>query len=189
MPNVTIISGSPSETSRLQGVLGRTSHILKEQGLEVNWVNVRELPPEDLVYTKFDSPSMKEANRKVEQADAVIVATPIYKASYTGVLKAFLDLIPQKGLEGKTILPIAIGGTVAHLLAIDYALKPVLSALGARNQWNGIYALDTQVKRNESNEFELAEELSTRIEQTVQDYAQEVKLREQWQANKGEHLA
>ncbi|MDQ0896682.1 NAD(P)H-dependent oxidoreductase [Paenibacillus sp. V4I7] len=61
------------------------------------------------------------------------------EASYTGVLKAFLDLLPQKGLECKVVLPLAVGGTISHLLAIDYALKPVLSALGARNILQGVY--------------------------------------------------
>ncbi|MCG6197676.1 NAD(P)H-dependent oxidoreductase, partial [Anoxybacillus sp. LAT_38] len=91
--------------------------------------------------TRFDSPAILEANRIIAKSDAVVVATPIYKASYTGVLKSFLDLIPQKGLEKKIVLPLAIGGTIAHLLAIDYALKPVLSALGANHIFTGVYAL------------------------------------------------
>ncbi len=62
---------------------------------------------------------------------AVVVATPIYKAAYTGGLKALFDILPQSALRGKTVLPLATGGSPAHLLAIDYALKPVLSALGA----------------------------------------------------------
>ena len=57
----------------------------------------------------------------------VIVATPIYKAAYSGLLKVFLDLLPAEALRGKTVLPLASGGSVAHLLALDYALKPVLS--------------------------------------------------------------
>ncbi|AFC30143.1 NADPH-dependent FMN reductase [Paenibacillus mucilaginosus 3016] len=176
MPTIAIISGSPSPSSRLNGVLQSVEAKLKEAGIELEWVHVHQLPPEDLVYTKFDSPSIIEANRIVERAAGVVVATPIYKASYTGVLKAFLDLIPQKGLEGKVILPLAIGGTLAHLLAIDYALKPVLSALGARNQLQGVYALDTQVKRLEEGGFEVSDELAGRLHQAAADLAGEVRL-------------
>jgi FMN reductase len=167
MAVITIISGSPSASSRLTGVLDVVEKALKEEGADVRTVHVRDLPPEDLVYTRFDSPAIVRANRLVEEADAVVVATPIYKASYTGVLKAFLDLIPQKGLDGKTTLPIAIGGTVAHLLVIDYALKPVLAALGARHQLQGVFALDTQVKRLEGGGFETDEELAARLRQAA----------------------
>lgn len=50
----------------------------------------------------------------------MIIATPIYKAAYTGVLKVFLDLLPTNALAGKIILPIGTGATPAHLLALDY---------------------------------------------------------------------
>ncbi|MED4601622.1 NADPH-dependent FMN reductase [Paenibacillus validus] len=172
MSNVVIISGSTSSTSRLNGVLQQVEALLHDH--KVERIDVRSLPPEDLIYTKFDSPAIIEANRLIEQADAVVVATPIYKASYTGVLKTFLDLIPQKGLQGKVILPIAIGGTIAHLLAIDYALKPVLSSLGANNQLQGVYAQDVQVNRAEDGSFELTEELHQRLQESVQQFEKEI---------------
>jgi FMN reductase len=108
MTNIAIISGSPSPSSRLNGVLQSIGNYFNAEGVTTDWIQVNELPPEDLVYTRFDSPAIIHANRVIEQADAVVVATPIYKASYTGVLKSFLDLIPQKGLEGKVILPSSI---------------------------------------------------------------------------------
>jgi FMN reductase len=81
----------------------------------------------------------------VKQADALIVISPVYKASYTGVLKSFFDLIPEKGLEGKTVLPIATGGSIAHLLSLEYAFKPLFSILGAREFVEGIYIVDSQL--------------------------------------------
>ncbi|HEY9910193.1 MAG TPA: NAD(P)H-dependent oxidoreductase [Thermosynechococcaceae cyanobacterium] len=53
----------------------------------------------------------------------------------------------RKALLGKVILPIAMGGTIAHPLAIDYALKPVLSELGAWHLLGGVYAVDKQITR------------------------------------------
>ena len=61
-------------------------------------IQVTDLPAEDLVHAKFDSPAIQDALAIVDAADAVIVATPVYKAAYSGVLKLFLDLIPQEGL-------------------------------------------------------------------------------------------
>jgi len=80
----------------------------------------------------------------------VIVATPIYKAAYSGLLKAFLDLLPADALRGKTVLPLATGGSAAHLLALEYALKPVLSALGARDILDPVYATDAQLQAREA---------------------------------------
>lgn len=177
MAKVAILSGSPSENSRLNGVLQHIQSQLTQEGIVTERIDVRNLPPEDLIYTKFDSPAIVEANDIIAKSDAVVVATPIYKASYTGVLKTFLDLIPQKGLEGKVILPVAIGGTIAHLLALDYALKPVLSALGARVQFIGVYALDSQVQRHEDGTFGLSEELEQRLVKTTKEFVQEVRLR------------
>lgn len=172
MAKITIISGSPAASSRLTGVLDVLERALKEEGADVQWIQVRELPPEDLVHTKFDSPAIVGANNLIEQSDAVVVATPIYKASYTGVLKAFLDLVPQKGLDGKVTLPVAIGGTVAHLLVIDYALKPVLAALGAQHQLQGVFVQDTQVRRLEAGGFEVDEELAARIRKSANELVQ-----------------
>jgi SsuE family FMN reductase len=81
----------------------------------------------------------------VAEADAIVIATPIYKASYTGILKAFLDLLPQDGLKDKLVLPLATGGSQSHLLALDYALRPVLQALDARQVFTSIYATSQQL--------------------------------------------
>jgi FMN reductase len=61
----------------------------------------------------------------------VVVATPVYKAAYSGLLKVFLDVLPQTALKGKLVLPLATGGSPHHMLALDYALRPVLQSLGA----------------------------------------------------------
>ncbi|MDD9266301.1 NADPH-dependent FMN reductase [Paenibacillus sp. GCM10023248] len=175
MAKIVIISGSPTPTSRLHGVIEVAKSQLTQAGLTVDWIKVRDLPAEDLLYAKFDSEAIVHANALVAAADAVLVATPIYKASYTGVLKAFLDLLPQKGLEHKIVLPLAVGGTISHLLAIDYALKPVLSALGAQNILQGVYVLDKQVTWGEQGQAILDDEISARLNESVTQFVQEVK--------------
>lgn len=88
---------------------------------------------------------MKTLIEQLKSADGLIVATPIYKASFSGALKTLLDLLPERALDGKVVLPLATGGTVAHLLAVDYALKPVLNALKAQEILHGVFADDSQV--------------------------------------------
>lgn len=176
MARIVIISGSPSGSSRLNGLLQEAKERIRQSELQADEIIVSELPPEALIRTRFDDPAIIEANRLVAQADAVIVATPVYKASYTGVLKTFLDLIPQKGLENKPVLPLAIGGTLAHLLVLDYALKPVLSALGASHILNGVFAVDTQVTRLDPAGFELESELKSRLGSKIEELLQAVPL-------------
>ncbi|WP_274854439.1 NADPH-dependent FMN reductase [Bacillus methanolicus] len=175
MAKAVIISGATSVNSRLNGIEQEVVAFLTREQIEFEQIKVRELPPEDLIYGKFDSPEIAIANKKVESADAVIVLTPVYKASFTGVLKTYLDLLPQKGLANKIILPLVIGGTFGHLLVIDYALKPVLSALGATTILNGVYTLDTQVERIEDNQYELDSEAHERLQKALTDLAEHLR--------------
>ena len=173
---VVVLSGSPNPHSRLTGIIGYLQKQLTARGFVVDPLAAVSLPAEDLLLGRFDSPAIRAAIERVARADIVIVASPVYKASYTGLLKTLLDVLPQKGLEGKTVLPIMIGGTIAHLLAIDYALKPVLSALGARHYIGGVYALETQVIRTETpdgSSYALQDELRARLDAAVEALIEE----------------
>ena len=79
----------------------------------------------------------------MKNAHGIIVATPIYKASFSGLLKAALDILPQYAFVGKVILPLGTGGSLAHMLALDYALRPVLQSMGARHIVQSHFVLDT----------------------------------------------
>lgn len=94
-------------------------------------IPIRELPPGPLLAADAHHPAISDVVEAVAAARGLIVASPVSKASYTGLLKAFLDLLPQYALAGKTVLPLVTGGTPAHVLAVDYALRPVLAAMGA----------------------------------------------------------
>ncbi len=170
---IVIIVGSPVQKSRLHAVVDRVRSQTEASGNEVSVLYVRDLPAEDLLHARFDSEAIISANKQVEEADAVIIATPVYKASFTGILKAFLDLLPQKGLDNKLVLPIAVGGTIAHLLSIDFAMKPVFSVLGARNILTGVFVLDTQVVWNDQGGADIAEEATTRLDRSVAQLVQE----------------
>lgn len=76
MAKVTIINGSPTPGSRLTAVLSLTEELLGKEGFEVRHLNVGELPPEDLIHTKFESGAIVKANAMVAEADAVVVASP-----------------------------------------------------------------------------------------------------------------
>ena len=146
MADVITIAGSPSAHSRSAAVLASVREHLGRHHLSTLALNVRELPAEDLLFARFDSPAVAAWAARIAEARAVIIATPVYKAAYSGVLKAMLDLLPQHALAGKLVLPIATGGSPAHMLAIDYALRPVLASLGAQHILSGIYIVDAQLQ-------------------------------------------
>ncbi|ASS98096.1 MULTISPECIES: NADPH-dependent FMN reductase [Geobacillus] len=169
MLNIVILNGNPSSTSRLNGLIEYAERALRQKGFAIEQIHVADLPADDLVRARFDSPAIAAANQKVEKAQGVIIASPVYKAAYTGILKAYLDLLPQKGLQHKVILPLFIGGSLAHLLAIDYGLKPVLSALGARYLLGGVYAVDQWVTRLPEGGYSLPEELKRRLDESLSE--------------------
>ncbi|MFG2888704.1 NADPH-dependent FMN reductase [Streptomyces sp. NPDC048248] len=142
MSTVLSVSGSPSATSRTARLLRHLDARLTAEGHHVVPLDVRTLPPEALLGADFGHPAIVEATELFAQADGIIVGTPVYKAAYSGLLKSLLDLLPQYALRDKTVLPLATGGSTAHVLAIDYALRPVLSSMGAGHIVQGWFVLD-----------------------------------------------
>jgi FMN reductase len=130
---VLAVSGSPSSKSRTALVAQHVLGLLRSENLETRFLSVRDLPAEALLRGNTSEPRIAEALAAVEQASGIIFATPIFKAAYSGLLKCMLDILPQFALAGKAILPIATGGSVAHVLALDYGLRPVLQSMGARH--------------------------------------------------------
>lgn len=78
----------------------------------------------------------------VEQADVLVVATPVYRGSYTGLFKHFFDFIDQDALVDTPILLAATGGSERHALMIDHQLRPLFSFFQARTLPLGVYATD-----------------------------------------------
>ncbi|MEU5863649.1 MULTISPECIES: NADPH-dependent FMN reductase [unclassified Nonomuraea] len=157
--SVLLISGSPSAASRTVRLL---DHLAGRLDRPATVLRLRDLPAEALLRGDTAHPELAHATAQVAAADTIVVATPIYKASYTGLLKAFLDVLPQGAFAGKTVVPIATGGTPGHLLAVDYALRPVLSVLGARHVTRGLFVLDSQIEP-------LAGELLPRIDALLEE--------------------
>lgn len=146
MATIVTIASSPSVASRTDAVLGHIERRLDVRGHAVQRVVVRDLPPEALLRADATDPQIAAVVARIEAADAVVVTTPVYKAAYTGLLKTLLDLLPQYALRGKSVLPVATGGSAAHVLAVDYALRPVLVSLGAEHVTQGWFVLASDVQ-------------------------------------------
>ena len=164
---ILLLAGSPSAPSRSTRVLHHIGEKLALLGHRYTKLDVRDLPGDAVMRADFGNVAIQTALAQVAAATAVVVSTPVYKAAYSGALKAFLDLLPQFGLQDKLVLPLATGGGQSHMLALDYALRPVLSSLGPRHVLQSIYATEAQVSWSEEGGLVLAEEIVSRINEGV----------------------
>ncbi|MFZ6645898.1 NADPH-dependent FMN reductase [Undibacterium sp. TJN25] len=165
--NILLLSGSPSTPSRSTRLLHHVGDRLAELGYRTSRVQVRDLPAQALLHADFNDDHLRAAKALVAQADAVVISTPVYKAAYSGVLKTFLDLLPQDGLAGKLVLPLATGGSQSHMLALDYALRPVLASLAAKHILPSIYATDAQVDWSEQDGLNIDPTIAQRIAEGI----------------------
>jgi FMN reductase len=177
MTHILTIGGSPAHPSRTAALLDHCRNILEARGLTVDNITVRDLNAEELIQGRYDGSSLKAAFAQIADAEGLIIATPVYKAAYTGVLKTLFDVMPANALSGKVILPIALGGSLAHSLVIDYALRPVLMAMGASHVLHGVYLIDKQVVYHPSGtgvEF-ASQEAEEQIKTALETFYQQVK--------------
>jgi FMN reductase len=167
--NILLLAGSPSIPSRSTRLLQHVGEKLALLGHRYTRVQARDLPAAALLHADFNHADLIAAKAQVAHADAVVISTPVYKAAYSGILKAFLDLLPQDGLAGKLVLPLATGGSQSHMLALDYALRPVLSSLSAKHVLPSIYATDAQINWSDDQGLLLDSALAQRINNGVEN--------------------
>ncbi|MEU6114194.1 NADPH-dependent FMN reductase [Streptomyces sp. NPDC047117] len=149
MSHVLVISGSPSATSKTEAIGDHVARRLAESEWHVGHLKVRTLPAAPLMNADATDPAIAGALEQVARADGIVLATPTYKASFSGLLKTFLDLLPQYGFRQKAVLPLATGGSMAHLLVLDYALRPVAVSLGARHVVQSFFLLNEHLTFHE----------------------------------------
>lgn len=170
--SILTIAGSPSADSRSAKLLAHVGNAIEAADLDVATLSLRSLPAEALLLADRSHPAIVAALDAVADASAIVLATPIYKAAYSGLLKTFLDLLPQRGFEGKFVWPIASGGSLAHALAIDYALRPVLASLSAAQIGRAVFALDSEIGSDSGGGLQLAPALAARLDDGVNALAQ-----------------
>jgi len=93
----------------------------------------------------WSDPALTRLTDEVAGSDIAIFASPTYKASYTGMLKAFLDRYGSNGLAGVVAVPVMTGGWPGHLLAVEVHLRPVLVELAATVPSRGLYVTEPEL--------------------------------------------
>jgi FMN reductase len=103
----------------------------------------------------------------IEQAELLIVATPVYRGSYTGIFKHLFDFIAQEALTDTPVLLAATGGSERHALVIDHQLRPLFSFFQALTLPIGVYASSADFKDYEISSSALEQRIALAIERAL----------------------
>ncbi|MCM1976902.1 MULTISPECIES: CE1759 family FMN reductase [Streptomyces] len=111
-------------------------------GADIEVVELRDLAVEIAhnFTNGFAGTKLAAAQRAVTEADGLIVVTPVFSASYSGLFKSFFDVLEPDALAGKPVLIAATGGTARHSLVLEHALRPLFAYLKAVVVPTGVYA-------------------------------------------------
>ena len=144
----TVVAGNPKPMSRTLAAGVKLAELITGTAPD-NVIDVIALGPGLL---GWGDPAVAEAVAAAKSSDLIIVASPTYKGSYTGVLKLFLDQFETAtGLAGSVAVPLMLGAGPSHAMAPDLLLKPVLVEIGATVPCQGLYLLDASAHEPESS--------------------------------------
>lgn len=144
--SVVVVVGNPKPRSRTY----QAAHLLAEKlaGRPADLsVDLTDL---GAALLDWSDPGVASLAAAVQASDLAVVASPTYKATYTGLLKLFLDRIPGGALAGVTAVPLMLGGHWKHALAADLLLKPVLVELGATCPTRGLFLPESEYAGGET---------------------------------------
>ena len=144
--SVVVVVGNPKPASRTLTVADAVASAAAEAA-GLSRVTHLTLDLADLGPELFDRSSarVRSAVDAVRGCALAVVASPTYKATYTGLLKSFLDWFSTTDLAGVNVVPVMVGAGLQHALAVEVHLRPVLVELGAIMPTRGLYVLENQL--------------------------------------------
>lgn len=142
---VAVVVGNPKPRSRtLKVATTLVEHLLAPGSYEMTVIDLADHEGDIFAWP---SEKMAGLNGQVADSDLVVFASPTYKATYTGLLKAFLDRYPANGLAGVVALPVLTGADLTHSMGPTHTLAPLLAELGAIVPGRGFYFVASQMDR------------------------------------------
>ncbi len=140
---IVVISAGMSDASSSTLLAGQIATAIGRASMaSIESVELRPLAHDviDASITGFASPRLQHVHDLISAADGVVVVSPIYQASYSGLFKAFFDGLDSEAMVGKVVLVAATGGTARHSLALDLAMRPLFSYLQTVIVPTGVFA-------------------------------------------------
>jgi FMN reductase len=141
---VVVLVGNPRPASRTHAVAARAARAIAPDAAPET-VDLTGLAA--ALFAPGPSVAVEDAVERVASAGLLLVASPTYKGTYTGLLKAFLDRVPS--LAGVTALPLLVMGSPPHALAVEVHLRPLLVELGATVPTPGLALVESELGRIE----------------------------------------
>lgn len=169
-PTITVLNAGlrvPS-SSRLLAERIADAVGVRVPGARIELVDLRSYahPMMDALLTGFPTGELADVLARVAASDALVVVTPTFQATYSGLFKTFVDLIDKDALHGTPVLLAATGGSERHSLMIDHGLRPLFAYLGAEPLATGIFAATADFGGGEGLEPRIdraARELAARL--------------------------
>ena len=146
---VAVVCGNPKANSRTLGVAEAVASAAARAAGRSDAVSTHVIDLANLSAHVFDfaSPEVKAEVDALCGADLAVVASPTYKAAYTGLLKSFLDWFGQAALVKVVAIPVMVGGSPIHALAPEVFLRPLLVEIGAMVPTRGLFILESELDR------------------------------------------
>lgn len=157
----------PSRTRNLVETIVRTAALRADAQAEV--YDLTEVHPSlgATLDAREAPPDLAALIDAITAADALVVGSPVYKGTYTGLFKHLFDLIEPKALKNKPIALSATGGSERHALVIDHGLRPLFAFFSADILSAGIYATEADFAEHRP----VGPALIARIDRTVDELA------------------
>lgn len=164
--SVVGVSGSTHSPSRTTSLVSSILDVVaRDRDVETHLVEVDRIGP-GLAGTVLRSELAVDVEAelaRIESADLLIVASPVYRASYTGLFKHLFDFVEQYALVGTPVLLAATGGSERHGLMIEHQLRPLFGFFQSLTLPNGIYASDADFTDYRISNDELQERIETAV--------------------------
>jgi FMN reductase len=141
---VLFVAASPSATSKSTFAAGVLAAELRAKGAETQHFSLRDFDAADVLLAQMTGPRIADFVDAAKQASAIVLSTPVYKASYSGALKALVDLIPPDALAGKPALGVATARVAAHSDDVHRAFEALFRFFQGR-PLETLFVLDSEV--------------------------------------------
>ena len=142
-----VVVGNPRPGSRTRTAAELAARAVLDAaglaGAELTVIDLAELAPYLLAGPTPET--VKAAVATAVDADVLLVASPTYKGTYTGLLKVFCDQIATGALAGSVAIPLLVMGSLAHTLAVETHLRPLLVELGAQVPTPGLALIESDL--------------------------------------------
>ncbi|MBB2995804.1 CE1759 family FMN reductase [Paeniglutamicibacter cryotolerans] len=146
--SIVVVSGGlgvPSTSRMLGDQIGEAARAaLAERGIGagVGTIELRDFAVDitNNMLTRYASPRLAEMIDTVTGADGLVIVSPVFTASVSGLLKSFLDVLDPQALEGMPVVMAATGGSARHSMVLEFVMRPIFSYLRAAIMPTGVFA-------------------------------------------------